>query len=270
MGTLKKHIGGNWVPIAPSSESVSMGLNSFVTSEIPAGTINGTNKVFTTANPYISTGISVYVNGLLQSRESGHYVETDPSAGTFTFDEAPIAGDIVSVAYQQALTATGNADTLDGYHASTTPMASTIPVVNGDGDLSVPGDMYSNGSIVSSQYHIGVIPSSTFGSTGNKAITGVGFMPKIVRFKLQIGTGTTTAIYWAEGEATSSSNMRFSAIYSSTSSVRRVGSESYCIGWTNNTTSLMLSTLVSMDPDGFTINVSMANTGFDIAYEAER
>lgn len=57
----------------------------------------------------------MYVNGLAQS---GFITEDDPAAGEFSLDTAPETGDNISVAYQYAPSATGNADTLDGYHLS--------------------------------------------------------------------------------------------------------------------------------------------------------
>ena len=92
-----------------------------------AGTINGTNKVFTVSlGAYVSGSLKIYLNGQLQTQGSGQdWVETTPASGTFTFDVAPISGDEITVTYQFATVATGNADTLDGLHASAFVLSST-------------------------------------------------------------------------------------------------------------------------------------------------
>lgn len=134
------------------------GSNSLVYKETPSGTKNGTNTTFTTANAYIAGTLQVFRNGL---GEGTLVTETDPATGEFDID-APQSTDDLWVAYQHNVSTTGNADTLDGYHASTTPMASTIPVVDGDGDLSVPGDMYSNGTkVVTESQEYGILHYSS-------------------------------------------------------------------------------------------------------------
>jgi len=111
------------------AEDILAGASSFVPQEVPTGTVNGTNKVFTTSQAYVGGTLEVYVNGLRQ-KGTTHFVETTPSSGTFTMDEAPITGDIIDVRYQTAVTGTGNADTLDNYHANATPTANTLLPLN--------------------------------------------------------------------------------------------------------------------------------------------
>lgn len=92
--------------------------SSVITGEVPTGTINGVTTLFTVqSNKYVAGSLQVWVNGLLQA-PSTHYTETDPTAGTFTFSDAPETGDNVLVAYMVANFGTGNADMLDGQHAS--------------------------------------------------------------------------------------------------------------------------------------------------------
>lgn len=92
------------------------GSNGMITHETPAGAVNGTNAVFTTARPYISGSLQVYINGLRQSAAAAHYAETSSTAGTFTLADAPSTGDIIGVQYQFVSTVSGNADTVDGNH----------------------------------------------------------------------------------------------------------------------------------------------------------
>lgn len=107
------------------------GRNSFVAKETPAGVKNGVNTTFTTAQPYIAGTLQVFVNGLAQSSLT---TETTPATGTFTID-APSSTDDISVAYQFAASSSGNADTVDGYHANATPTANQIPVLDSNGRL---------------------------------------------------------------------------------------------------------------------------------------
>lgn len=116
-------------------------------------------------------------------------------------------------------------------------------------------------------FKMGVIPGATFGTTGNKAITGVGFMPKLVRFTMLPGAATTSSAIQANGAMTTSSQY-VATSYASTTASRKVSSTTACIAYTDASTSVMVAAYVSMDADGFTINVSVANSVFDIAYEA--
>ena len=70
-----------------------------IVDETATGTINGLNKIFTTTNDYISGSLSVFLNGLQQSKP-GDYTET--TANSFTFLNSPTSGanpDIVTVRY---------------------------------------------------------------------------------------------------------------------------------------------------------------------------
>lgn len=67
-----------------------------VLGEVPNGDVDGTNKVFTTANNVFGNAIDVYLNGLLQKR-GDDYVFTSPN--TITFITAPPAGSNILVDY---------------------------------------------------------------------------------------------------------------------------------------------------------------------------
>lgn len=139
--------------------------------------------------------------------------------------------------------------------------------------LDVEGDIYSNGEKVQvgGGFHIGVIPASTLSTTGNKTITGVGFTPRLVRFTVLPTTNSTNA-YSMYGAMTSSSQFVAVNTHSPTGggTRTRMSSTSACIlelsGGT--TTVLVQASYVSMNSNGFTINVSTAASVFDIAYEA--
>ncbi len=116
-------------------------------------------------------------------------------------------------------------------------------------------------------FYIGEITGATLGSTGNKAVTGVGFTPKMVRFTLRTpSAGTTSAI---NGTGGMTPTFQFFTInFSSATASRRTGSTTACIGWTDDTTTQLSCSYVSMDADGFTINVATASSIFPVVYEA--
>ena len=110
--------------------SIGGGTNSFQvdcsggtsdTYGILAGTINGSNKVFTVSlGRYVSGSLQLYLNGqLLTQGTSEDWTETTPTSGTFTLTDAPILGDVLIAFYKQSAVSSGNADTLDGYEAVT-------------------------------------------------------------------------------------------------------------------------------------------------------
>jgi hypothetical protein len=71
-----------------------------------AGTINGSNALFTVSEAVYATGtLTVYLNGQLQTQGSSEdWVETTPASGTFTFAVPPPTGSLITAVYQtQAL-----------------------------------------------------------------------------------------------------------------------------------------------------------------------
>lgn len=82
-----------------------------------SGTIDGANTTFTVSQSIYSSGsLRVYLNGQLQTQGSSEdWTETTPGSGTFDFDTAPVTGDEITATYG---TVSGDADTLDGLHAT--------------------------------------------------------------------------------------------------------------------------------------------------------
>lgn len=120
-------------------------------------------------------------------------------------------------------------------------------------------------------FAMGVISGATLGSTGNKAVTGVGFTPKLVRFTVLFPANATVAA-GAFGAMTTSDQFysAWSTQPSASNVAARNSSTSACIGWVpaNTSTPSLLATYVSMDSDGFTINVTSAASNFSVAWEA--
>jgi hypothetical protein len=69
-----------------------------------AGSVNGSNTVFTVSQgSYVSGSLQVFLNGQLQTQGSSNdFQETTPASGTFTFNTAPVTGDIITAIYSVA------------------------------------------------------------------------------------------------------------------------------------------------------------------------
>ncbi len=67
-----------------------------VKNEVPSGTLNGSNTVFTLANTPAPNSESVYLNGVRQKKDSNDYTI---SGDTITFTDAPQSTDILLVDY---------------------------------------------------------------------------------------------------------------------------------------------------------------------------
>lgn len=101
-----------------------------------AGTVNGSNKIFTVSNnAYVAGSLMVFLNGQDLTQGAGNdWTETTPASGTFTFVTAPPTGSIIQAAYITASSASGITitplATVTGINAKTvanTPLY-TVPV----------------------------------------------------------------------------------------------------------------------------------------------
>lgn len=73
-------------------------VSSFVTREVPTGSVNGTNADFTVANSTIVTGSEeVFLNGLIQNDSGNDY---SIASDVITFTSAPVNGDVILVNYR--------------------------------------------------------------------------------------------------------------------------------------------------------------------------
>jgi hypothetical protein len=100
------------------SEEGDAGFIAFSAGQAVSGLVNSSNTVYTVAyGSYIAGSLQVFVNGLAQTRTT-HFVETNPTTGTFTMTSAPVTGDIIQVNYQNSPASANNADTIDGYQLS--------------------------------------------------------------------------------------------------------------------------------------------------------
>lgn len=115
-----------------------------------------------------------------------------------------------------------------------------------------------------------MIAGSTLNTTGNKSITGVGFKPKMVKFRLLNQNSVGAGANGCEGVMTASAQNVYLWAAGSTYN-NTYASTTSCMGWitasASTSTPSALAKYVSMDNDGFTINVTTAS-GLDFAYEA--
>ena len=120
-----------------------------------------------------------------------------------------------------------------------------------------------------SSIKVGTINAPTFDTTGNKSITGVGFKPRLVEFTLlpaSNGVVTTTG----SGAMDSAGNQFITATTGTTTTASRNSDSLGCIGGVNSGAAswFVRASYVSMDSDGFTINVTTAGIGSVVGYVA--
>lgn len=127
----------------------------------------------------------------------------------------------------------------------------TFKAITGDWSVAPPTLLTKAGSFTGS------------GSTGNQAITGVGFQPKVVlfRYNLQTSDGSGGDSVSGFGVGVSSSDRRSSGDYSSNnvspSTHDAWNQDTYCIYAPSG---VPRADFVSMDSDGFTINWTSASS----------
>lgn len=195
------------------SQTMINGSNSTILDETPAGTVNGSNTTFTTARAYIAGSLQVFINGVKQKRTT-HFTETTPASGIFTMGDAPLTGDDIMVNYHYVQSVYGNADTLDGYHASATPAANTIPVLDGNGNL--PGSSWTsytatiNNLPVSSKTTRYNIIGKTVNLTGSMVVSGAA--TGLVSVNLPVAAASQSVYYTGSAWSVSTGTALFSGV----------------------------------------------------------
>ena len=155
MAVLKIYNGVEWVSIASNLGSGSFNIDqSGGTSDtygVLSGAVNSANTTFTTSQSIYVTGtLTVYLNGQLQVQGSSEdWTETSPAAGTFDFIVAPTTGDEIAVTYQSISSTIGNADLVDGIHASNSATANQLLSLDSNSDLDLGANNLINLSNVS-------------------------------------------------------------------------------------------------------------------------
>lgn len=171
------------------------GSNSLVTDETPAGSVNSSNTAFTTAQSYIGGSLKVFVNGLKQ-KTGTHFTETTPTSGIFTMSDAPLTGDIITVEYQKVSSVSGNADTVDGIHANSTPTANQLLPL--DSNAQIPSTLVKNNHAY--RAYLGSDQASANGAKINANTKSYdplsGYNTTLYRYVVQTGGAGIWAFAW--------------------------------------------------------------------------
>lgn len=171
---------------------------------------------------------------------------------------------------------------IDGVNIGKVTVSTATPSSPSEGDVWInpsavvpaytPGPASITPAMRTGGISSGVIPAEFFGSTGIKsAVTGLGYTPKRVRFTL-LAEPSSTAARTCIGSATSSANQFISATSVVSGTYRVDTATTACVGRLSATTGWsMLARFVSMDADGFTLNVSIASSSLIVGvyWEAE-
>lgn len=89
-----------WLSTASGGGGGGISESDIVEGEIPSGTLNGVNTVFTLANtPNPQTSLKLYLNGLRQQVGAGN--DYTLSGATITFSVAPVATDVILADYRK-------------------------------------------------------------------------------------------------------------------------------------------------------------------------
>jgi len=90
--------GLEWVDLGTDVVEIS----DVVTNEIPTGSINSINTIYTLVNVPVEATVEVYLNGLFQAQGSGLDYELNPASGqtqTIVFSKAPRTNSDLYVSY---------------------------------------------------------------------------------------------------------------------------------------------------------------------------
>jgi hypothetical protein len=154
----------------------------------------------------------------------------------------------------------------------------TTFTVNGGGiftlaDASITSPFYSKienpQGFALKKVHIGSFDSGT--TTGNKSISGIGFKPSRVEFHALYGSSAVVSIMKGYSDGTNEF-VQTTAIRDSISATYSSVSTSQCIEWaaakSGGVTTEVEGTISSFDTNGFTVNLTTANSSRPIGYIA--
>jgi len=161
-----------WAPVSGGGG----GGGNIITNQTPSGgtypllvgSVDGTNQVYTVSTgKYLSGTLVVYLNGLAQLQgPSDDWQETSPGSGTFTFNTAPLTGDIITATFE-----------VNTYHIDQTPSNGTYGTlagaVNGTNQVyTVSNGSYTTGTLV--VYLNGLVQLQGTGNDWTETVPGSG------------------------------------------------------------------------------------------------
>lgn len=164
--------------------------NSVISDATPSGTVDSSNTAFSATTPYTAGTLEIFINGLKQIRNTD-YTESNPTTGAFTMTTAPVTGDIIRVNYMTGIFGSGNADTVDGIHASTTPESGNLYPLNSN--LQFPNNVIGTNEIGYAE-----VSTSQTGITALTDLTGLSVtvtVPTLTAGKKVIIEGWVPQIY---------------------------------------------------------------------------
>ncbi len=141
------------------------GGGSFVDAEVPAGTVNGSNAVFTlTSAPSPSASLNLYRNGLLMRQGTDYQLSTRTI--TFFVASVPQSGDLLVASYRFAnpndpLSSLASPQVICSSTGSTTSGITLVEL----GSCTIPGGLMGAGDRIEIQYQYGHTGTAT-GFTG--------------------------------------------------------------------------------------------------------
>lgn len=215
----------------------NLGSTSIVTNDVPSGLVNGSNTIFT-FDPFVGGSLLLYRDGQLMTPNGADYTETTPASGIVTFVTAPATSSVILGTYQSAISTTGNADTLDGYHASGIGASHTHKqalwlaahglnqTVAGSNWMNTP--LYYYG-LYTAAYNYSVPRACTirrFMATTNSTQPATGSL--VATIYINNAPSATKVLTWAAGSA-------YEAKYEDTE-VALAGGDVLTVRWTNNAT----------------------------------
>lgn len=240
------------------------------TTTIVVDTVQGINATFhatmgtphTFVDPVTSEAITVISEATavdFQGHVDGGNLEIDTIAPGF-IDNGSAVSDIVIIK-PTTQWADKLADVLDVVHNDDGTLANNTVNTNNIGDGAVTPIKRSGG------FKMGTIDGSTVGTTGNKSITGVGFKPKMVKFVWRFYSAAEARM--ANGAMAENGAQYFTSTYAGSSARYTANSEIACFEVVSSTGGVGFSmAYVSMNADGFTVNVTTAASPIAITYEA--
>lgn len=172
-----------------SSGTFATGSASWVSNEVPSGTVDGSNATFTLVSAPISGTLALYRDGQLMKGGGADYTLTTNS---IAFTTAPASGSVLLAFYQSAASSAGNADTVDGFHASSNSETDGTLVANYGGWILI-NDTLSYSSADSPTFVIGTTKDLT-------GVIGVGMRIKLTQttvkyFIVTAITSSTITVY---------------------------------------------------------------------------
>ena len=118
-------------------------------------------------------------------------------------------------------------------------------------------------------FKVGTLSTSVFGATGSKAVTGIGFTPKYIEIDVFLDTSAAGASRdsrgWSDGTTTRSRGVALDAPAGTSA---RYNSSTLVNARNEANVSQVTATFTSFDADGFTMNVTVANSGYSAVYRA--